>query len=140
MELRRELSLSLNRFRSISINHPIAFKWEKGVMTYYQSGKKWSMSKLFTNCYMPKYSKGVILPNDIKKLLLIESRLSTYNDDIIIVPKEFGWDVMKASGSGPTVIEEIRLYSIKNKFVMYAMKWLPQFKHILRMVNKEFDR
>lgn len=140
MALRYELSSSLNRFRSISVNHPIAYKWDKGVMTYYQLGKKWNMSKLFTNCYMPKYSKGIILPKDIKKLLILENNLSNYDENIIIVPKEFGFDIMKPSASGPIVVDEIRLYSIKNKFVMYFMKWIPSFKNILTMVNKEFDR
>lgn len=140
MTLRYELSTTLNRFRSISINHPIAYKWEKGVMTYYQLGKKWSMSKLFQSCHMPKYSKGVILPNDVKKLLKMESNLANYGEEIIIVPKEFGFDIMKPSGSGPLVHDEIRFYSIKNRFVMYFMQWIPSFKSILTMVNKEFDR
>lgn len=140
MALRYELSSSLNRFRSISVNHPLAFKWEKGVMTYYQLGKKWNMSKLFLSCYMPKYAKGIILPSDIKKLLIMENNLAGYDDNVIIVPKDFGFDIMKPSGSGPIVIDEIRFYSIKNRLVMHFMKWIPSFKGLLTMVNKEFDR
>lgn len=137
MTLREDLGNFLNRFRSISINHPIAYRWRNGIMTYYQLGKKWNMSKLFHSCYMPRKSNGVLLPKDVKKLLLIEMELSDYKDNVIIVPKEFGFDLMKPTESGPVLLDEVRFYSIKNKLVMYLLNWIPSFKGVLKMVEMD---
>lgn len=141
MTLRTELINSINRFRTVSINHPVGFIWKNNVMTFYQLGKKWTMSKLFHSCYMPRKARGVILPDTIKRLLTTESAMTGYSEDLIIVPKELGFDLLKPNPEGdPILLDEIRFVSVKNKLVYFFMRFIPAFRPIVLTMNKEFNR
>lgn len=141
MNLRAELTQSITRFRTTSVNHPIGFIWKDNTMTFYQSGKRWVMSKVFHSCYMPGNCKGILLPRDIKKLLLVENKLMDLKEDLIIVPKEFGFDLLLPNEFGdPLLIEEVRFYSIKNSLILFFMKFVTPFKGLLKNINDEFKK
>jgi hypothetical protein len=139
MSLKQDIINAIDRFRTTSINHPVGVIWKNNQMSFYQLGKKWVISKVFTYCYKPKSIKGVILPRDIKKLLMVETKLRETNIEYIIVPKELGFDILTPNDSGdPILLEEIRFISISNKLVLWYMSFTPQFKSILKTLNSEF--
>lgn len=141
MTLRAELTQSINRFRSISINHPVGFTWKNNVMTFYQLGKRWTMSSLFHSCYMPSSSRGILLPRDVKKLLLLENQIIDAKESLIIVPKMFGFDLMVPNENGnPILLDEIRFYSIRKPIILFFMKFFNPFKGLLKNINEEFSK
>lgn len=139
MSLKQEIINSIDRFRTISINHPVGFIWKDNMMTFYQLGKKWTISKVFKSCYKPKKVKGIILPRDIKNLLVIGNELQNSTEEVIIVPKELGFDLLKPNDSGnPLLMEELRFFSIRNKLVLFSMRFLPEFSSLMKTLNKEY--
>lgn len=134
MTIKNILSSTLNRFRTVSVKHPIGVVWENKNMTLYQRGLKFNINNIFEYCYMPvKKKRAIILPHNIGKFLEAQHYLDNSEESVFVVPKEWGFDIMKPNKSGdPLVVYEIRFYSVKNKLVLFLMRWMPQFSALMK--------
>jgi len=62
--------------------------------------------------------------------------LDQTSDDLIIVPKEFGFDILKPEENrNPILVHEVRFWSIKNRFLLWFMNFDPNFKTLMK--NKD---
>lgn len=138
MNIKTTLTTSLNRLRTLSINHPLGLKWDKnGTMTVFQLGTKFTLSTLFDYCYMPKKNaKAIIFSDSIMELLEVQHYLENEGENSIIVPREWGFDILKPNRSGnPLLVHEVRFYSVKNPLVLWYMKSIPKFRAILKNIS-----
>lgn len=138
MTIKLALTSTLNRFRTLSINHPIGLKWNRnGTMTVYQLGTKFTISNLFDYCYMPKRTKRAVLFSDeIMRLIEIQHYLENEGDEVTVVPVQWGFDILKPNrGGDPLVVEEVRFYSVKNSIVLWYMNFIPKFRAILKNIK-----
>lgn len=139
MSLKHELISTINRFRTTSVKHPIGVIWKNNMMTFYQGGKKWNVNKLFFSSYKPTKAKGILMPSDIIKLLEIEQKLQNENGELIVVPKELGFDILAPNKTGnPLLVDEVRFMTITNKYVLWYMGYLSEFRALVKNLNIEY--
>lgn len=138
MTIKNALSASLNRFRTVSKNHPIGVVWNNNVMTFHQLSSKFNISLLFEYCYMPKGGrhKGVILPKTIDLFLEAQHYLENSEESVFVVPRVWGFDILKPNKTGdPLIVYEIRFRSIDNPIVMWFLRWIPEFSTLMKNIK-----
>lgn len=121
------LTKALNRFRTRSITHPMAFSWNGMAMTYYQNGSTFTISDLFSGCFMPsKKVRGIILPTDLSKMIEVQQYIDDNLDDLMLTPRKWGYDVYKLNpnNANPLLVHELRFYSIKGILPIFIAKFL----------------
>jgi hypothetical protein len=126
MKVYKTLTKSLDRFRTRSITHPMAFSWNGTSMMLYQNGSKFVISDLFSGCFMPsKTVKGIILPTTLSSMLDAQQFIDDNLEDLLISPKKWGYDIYKLNpnNANPLLVHELRFYSIKGIFPVFIAKF-----------------
>jgi hypothetical protein len=139
MRIKNVLSNSLSRFRTVPIKKPMLLSWDsQGFMIFkYQTGK-FTMKDVFNYCITDtKYDREfVLLPKDIKEFLDIQHYIDNTNDELIIVPKEYGFDILKVQDNGnPLLVFEQRFWSVKNQLILWFLKFTPKYSTLMKNKN-----
>lgn len=138
MKIHAYLSDTLQRFRSRSMNHPIGIYWDGKVLNCYQNGVRFKLKDIFSFCFVSKVPfKGILLPKDIRLLIEAQEFIDSHADDVIIVPKEFGFLIYK-HGNGtpnPMLVFELNFISIKGFIPILFSKLIPQLRMVLSNVG-----
>jgi hypothetical protein len=137
MKIHKLLTNALNRFRTRSMTHPIAFSWNGNSMTVYQNGSKFVMTDIFSGCIMPENKvKGLLLPKEINELVRIQQYIDDNINDLLIAPAEWGYNIYKLNPTGPNplLVEELRFFSIKGWLPVWLAKLQKEFRIALNNV------
>jgi hypothetical protein len=137
MKIYNIITKSLDRFRTRSLTHPIAFYWDGDSMKIYQNGSSFVMKELFSGCFMPSSPvKGLILPEEINNLVETQQYIDDNISDLVISPSKWGYNIYKLNqGGNPFLVRELKFYSVKGSIpLFFARLWSKDIKIALKNI------